>query len=100
MLQELGILDFFPPDQAANSEGCYWKVYRYALLSGVDLWGRKCVKSAAVLVASPRVFPLSVRAIFTREIQIFTHKFTPLSKSWTCFAKQHPGKTRQKFLAT
>ena len=79
MLQELGILDFFPPDQAANSEGCYWKVYRYALLSGVDLWGRKCVKSAAVLVASPRVFPLSVRAIFTREIQIFTHKFTPLS---------------------
>ena len=38
------------------------------------------MKSAAVLVASPRVFPLSVHAIFTRKIQIFTHKFTPLSK--------------------
>ena len=49
------------------------------IFSGVDFWGRKCVKSAAVLVALPRVFPLSVCATFMLKIQTFTHKFTPLS---------------------
>ena len=47
--------------------------------SGVDLWGRECVKSAELLVVSARLFPLSVRATFRHEIKIFTQKFTPLS---------------------
>ena len=37
------------------------------------------MKTRTFYVAPPRVFPLSVRATFERELQIFTHKFTPLS---------------------
>ena len=37
------------------------------------------MKTTAILLRSPRVFPLSVWATFKRKIQIFTHKFTPLS---------------------
>ena len=40
------------------------------VLSGVNSWGRKSVKSAALLVASPRVFAPAVRAIFMGEFQI------------------------------
>ena len=32
------------------------------------------MKSAAVLVALPRMFPLYVRVIFTRQIKMFTPK--------------------------
>ena len=46
----------------------------YILLSGVYFWGRKYVKSAAVLVASSRA-----RVSPPREIQLFTQTFTPLS---------------------
>ena len=38
------------------------------------------MKTTAILLRSPRVFPLSVWATFKREIQIFTYKFTPLSR--------------------
>ena len=37
------------------------------------------MKTRAFYVAPPREFPLSVRATFEPELQIFTHKFTPLS---------------------
>ena len=37
------------------------------------------MKTAAILLRSPRAFPLSVWATFMREIQIVTHKFTQLS---------------------
>ena len=37
------------------------------------------MKSRAFYVALPRAFAPAVRAIFTRKIQIFTHKFSPLS---------------------
>ena len=37
------------------------------------------MKTAAILLRSPRAFPLSVWATFKRQIQMFTHKFTPLS---------------------
>ena len=37
------------------------------------------MKTAAVLFRSPRVFAPTVRANLTREIQIITQKFTPLS---------------------
>ena len=51
------------------------------LLSGVDFWVRVCVKTPAFYFASPGEFPLSVRATFERDLQIFTHKFSPLSTS-------------------
>ena len=37
------------------------------------------MKTAAILFRSPRVFAPTVRANLTREIQIITQKFTPLS---------------------
>ena len=49
------------------------------VLSGVDFWGKMYVKNVEHLVASPRVFPLSLRMTFTCEFQSFTQKFTPLS---------------------
>ena len=51
------------------------------ILSGVDFRVRACVKTRTFYVAPPLEFPLSVRATFKRELQIFTHKFTPLSLS-------------------
>ena len=39
-------------------------------------------KRAAVMFASPGLFPLSVRATARRKFWIFTPKFTPLSSSW------------------
>ena len=45
------------------------------LLSGVDFWVRKCVKTTAILFRSPRAFPLSVWANLRRELRIFTHKY-------------------------
>lgn len=42
----------------------------------VDLWVRKCAKTAAILFRSPRDF---APAVCAREIIIMTHKFTPLS---------------------
>ena len=53
------------------------------LLSGVDFGVRRSVKSAAILLRSPRAFPLSVWATFKREIRIFTYKFIRLSRSCT-----------------
>ena len=50
-------------------------------LSGVDFWVRACMKTRAFYVAPPLEFPLSVRSTFERKLQIFTHKFTPLSRS-------------------
>ena len=38
------------------------------------------MKSRAFYVAPQREFPFSVRATFERELRIFTHKFTPLSR--------------------
>ena len=38
-----------------------------------------CAKTAAILFRSPNMFPLSVCLTFTREFQILTHKFAPLS---------------------
>ena len=35
-------------------------------------------ETAAILLCSPREFPLSVRATLKRQFQIFTKKFTPL----------------------
>ena len=37
------------------------------------------MKTRTLYVAPRREFPLSVRATFERELQIYTHKFTPLS---------------------
>ena len=37
------------------------------------------MKTTAILLRSSRAFPLSVWVTFKRGIQIFTHKFTPLS---------------------
>ena len=37
------------------------------------------MKSAALFIAPPRVFPISVGPTFTCEIQYFTKKFTHLS---------------------
>ena len=37
------------------------------------------MKTRAFYVALPREFPLSVPSTFEQELQIFTHKFTPLS---------------------
>ena len=59
-----------------------WKKDEEDVLSGVDFWVRACVKTRTFYVAPPREFPLSVRATFKRELQIFTHKFTPLSIVW------------------
>ena len=36
-------------------------------------------ENRAFFVAPPRVFPLSIRASFRRDIQIFTQNSTPLS---------------------
>ena len=56
-----------------------------ALLSGADFWVRACVKTRTFYVTPPCEFPLSVRATLERELQMSTHKFTPLSRGYTQF---------------
>ena len=56
-----------------------WNWPALCVLSGVYFCVRDCVKIAAILFPSPRVFAPAVRATFTREIQIISQKFTPLS---------------------
>ena len=48
------------------------------------------MKTSDFYVAPPREFPLSFRATFDRELQSFTHKFTPLSMN--CFVRHFHGK--------
>ena len=47
------------------------KSARFHVLRCVDFWVRKCVKTAANLFRSPRVFPLFVCATFTPDISDF-----------------------------
>ena len=49
------------------------------LLSGVNFLSRKCVKSTANFVASPRDSPSPSNASFMREIQNSSNNFTHLS---------------------
>ena len=44
-------------------------------------------ENRAFFVAPPRVFPLSVRASFTRDIQIITQNSTPLSTTWVGYSR-------------
>ena len=49
---------------------------------------------------APREFPLSVRATFKRDLQIYTHKFTPLSTDMQkigllgCLTRAHGARAR------
>ena len=53
------------------------------------------MKTAAILFRSPGVFAPAVRATFTREIQIITQKFIPLSMLLSHLRPRHSGLGRR-----
>ena len=68
---------------AKQSKQSFWALGQMVvnILSSVDYWVRKCVKSPAVFVTPSHAFPLSFGVTFTREIQTGTKKCTHLSSS-------------------